>query len=187
MGTQTTMPCAQAEDCGLLGTLQSPNWVKVYLLSTVFFLSVSIVPRVEKCLGLSVGGRVLCLRSLTAYFCKPDNNGILVATLSRAGGHRQDFPHSEAGNGDEMLPQTPWYLLRRSHIQQGSENQNWNRYMAVSGPPDFSEKTQTEVVRARHIIIWTGRDCHTGNGTRRETKRQTEETMGRQHQRVDWP
>ena len=25
------------------------------------------------------------------------------------------------------------------------------------------------------------------NGTKRETKRQTEETMGRQHQRVDWP
>ena len=26
-----------------------------------------------------------------------------------------------------------------------------------------------------------------GNSSRRETKRQTEETMGRQHQRVDWP
>ena len=29
-----------------------------------FFLPVSIVPRVEKCLGLSVGERILCLRSL---------------------------------------------------------------------------------------------------------------------------
>ena len=27
----------------------------------------------------------------------------------------------------------------------------------------------------------------TGNSSRRETKRQTEETMERQHQRVDWP
>ena len=43
------------------------------------------------------------------------------------------------------------------------------------------------MVRARHKIIWTGQDYLTGNGTRRETKRQTEETMGRQHQRVDWP
>ena len=45
MGSQTTVPCAQAEDSGLLGLLQSPNWVKVYLISTVFFLPVSIVPR----------------------------------------------------------------------------------------------------------------------------------------------
>ena len=64
------MPCAQAEDSGLLGPLQSPNWVKVCLISTVVFLPVSIVPRVEKCLGLSVGDRIPCLRSLTADFCK---------------------------------------------------------------------------------------------------------------------
>ena len=48
MGTQTTMPCVQAEDSGLLGLLQSPNWVKVCLISTIVFLPVSIVPRVEK-------------------------------------------------------------------------------------------------------------------------------------------
>ena len=36
-------------------------------------------------------------------------------------------------------------------------------------------------------IIWTGQDYPTGNSSRRKTKRQTEETMGRQHQRVDWP
>ena len=63
MGTQTTVPCAQAEDSGLLDPLQSPNWVKVCLVSTVFFLPVSIVLRVEKCLGLSIGDRVLCLQS----------------------------------------------------------------------------------------------------------------------------
>ena len=56
------MPCAQAEDSGLLGQLQSPNLVKVSLVSTVFFLPVSIEPRAEKCLGLSVGNRVLCLQ-----------------------------------------------------------------------------------------------------------------------------
>ena len=48
MGTQTTMPCAQAEDSGLLGPLQSPNWVKVCLISTVVFLPVSIVPTTVK-------------------------------------------------------------------------------------------------------------------------------------------
>ena len=35
MGTQTTMPCVQAEDSGLLVPLQSPNWVKMCLISTV--------------------------------------------------------------------------------------------------------------------------------------------------------
>ena len=29
-GHSTTMPCAQAEDSGLLGPLQAPDWVKVY-------------------------------------------------------------------------------------------------------------------------------------------------------------
>ena len=51
MGTQTTVPCAQEEDSGLLGQLQPPNWVKVCLVSTVFFLPVSTEPGVEKCLG----------------------------------------------------------------------------------------------------------------------------------------
>ena len=49
------------------------------------------------------------------------------------------------------------------------------------------KRRQTEVVRARQTIIWTGKDYPTGNSSRRKTKRQTEETMGRQHQRVDWP
>ena len=44
---------------------------------------------------------------------------------------------------------------------------------------DYSEKTQTEVVRALHTIIWTGQDHPTGNSSRRKTKRQTEETMGK--------
>ena len=57
----------------------------------------------------------------------------------------------------------------------------------VETPPDHGEKTQTEVVWARRAIIWTGQDYPTGNSSRREAKRQTEETMGRQHQRLDWP
>ena len=38
-----------------------------------------------------------------------------------------------------------------------------------------------------NIKEWTGQDYPTGNSTKRETKRQIEEMMGRQHQRVDWP
>ena len=44
-----------------------------------------------------------------------------------------------------------------------------------------------KLARERHAIIWTSQDYPTGNSSRRETKKQTEETMGRQHQRVDWP
>ena len=91
----------------------------------------------------------------------------------------------DTGIGDEMLPQTSRYLIQRSHNQWGSESQNWKCHRAVWRHPDFSEKIQTEVVRARHTIIWTGQDCPTGNSTRRETTRQTEKTMGRQHQSVD--
>ena len=43
-------------------------------------------------------------------------------------------------------------------------------------------ETQTEVVWPRHTIIWTGQDYLTGNSSRRKTKRQTEEMIGRQHQ-----
>ena len=66
MGSHTKVPCAQAEDSGLLGPLQSPNWVKLCLVSTVFFTPVSIVLRVEKCLGLSVGDRVPIQNCLSA-------------------------------------------------------------------------------------------------------------------------
>ena len=69
-GHSDTVYCVQVEDSGLLGLLQAPKWVKVCLISTVFFLPVSIVPGVEKCLGLSVGDKVLCLWSLTANICK---------------------------------------------------------------------------------------------------------------------
>ena len=58
---------------------------------------------------------------------------------------------------------------------------------AIGPYEDLLTSVKTEVVRARHTITWTGKDYPTGNSSRRETKRQTEETMGRQHQRVDWP
>ena len=61
MGSQITVPCAQAEDSGLLGPFESPIWVKVCLVSAVFVLPVSIEPGVEKSLGLSlVRGFCVC-------------------------------------------------------------------------------------------------------------------------------
>ena len=100
--------------------------------------------------------------------------------------HNSRHWEKDTGFGDEMFLQTPRYLIQRSHNQWWHENQNWKRHRAVWRRPDFSEKMQTEVVRSRHKIIWTGQDYPTGNSTRKETKRQREETMGRQHQRMDW-
>ena len=70
---------------------------------------------------------------------------------------------------------------------QDADSAQYAQFYGHLKRPDFSEKTQTEVVWARHTMIWTGQDYPTWNSSRRETKRQTEETMGRQHQRVDWP
>ena len=107
MGTQTTVPCAQAEDSGLLGPSQSPSWVKVSLVSVVFVLPVSIEPGVEKCLRLFVGDNVLCLRSMTADFCKSvcsfischmhmsrnplEGYGMLCCQLSKGGMQALDY------------------------------------------------------------------------------------------------
>ena len=101
--------------------------------------------------------------------------------------HNSRHWKKDTGNGDEMFPQTPRHLIQRSHKQWGSESQNWKHHWAIWRPSDFSVKIQTEVVRAHHTIIWTGQDYPTRNSSRREMKRQTEETLGRQHQRVDWP
>ena len=78
------MPCAQAETSGLLGPLQSPNWVKVYMVSTVFFLPVSILPGVEKCLGLSIGDGYMS--------AEPDCRFLQVCLLF----HFTPVPHEQA-------------------------------------------------------------------------------------------
>ena len=85
--------CAQAEDSGLLGQLQSPIWVKVCLVSIVVFLPVSIVPRVEKCLGLSVGDRVLCLHK-SCYKVSISLAAILFMGLSSAVAHAGRILHT---------------------------------------------------------------------------------------------
>ena len=43
----------------------------------------------------------------------------------------------------------------------------------------FRTRFKVFIEEARHTIIWTCQDYPTGNSSRRETKRQTEETMGR--------
>ena len=82
-----------------------------------------------------------------------------------------------------MFPQTPRNPVQRYITNEEAKARTGN---GIGPYEDFSETTQTKVVRARHTIIWTGQDYTTGNSSRRETKRQIEKTMGRQHQTVDW-
>ena len=90
--------------------------------------------------------------------------------------------------GGGVLARGAKYLFHTSEPRERAPAYKLLSYLAliasVHRPPDFSDKSQAEVIRARHKIIWTGQDYPTGNSRRRETKRQTEETMGRQHQRV---
>ena len=84
-----------------------------------------------------------------------------------------------------MLPQTPRYLVQRSRNQWGSESENCKRHRPY-------EDLLTTVKRRKlkqygHVTRSSGLANPTGNSPRRKTKRQIEETMGRQHQRVDWP
>ena len=79
-------------------------------------------------------------------------------------------------------------VSHRDHISnKGVKNRIYIGNDAIGPYEDLltSMKRSIEVVRGRHAIIWTGQDYPTGNSSRRETKRQTEETMGRHRQRVD--
>ena len=72
-------------------------------------------------------------------------------------------------------------LLGISYRDHTTNEEVKTRIGNAIGPPDVSEKkTETEVVQARHTIIWTGQDYPTRNSSRMETTRQREETMGRQ-------
>ena len=93
-------------------------------------------------------------------------------------------PSDDRNHYQYNMPAQPDVKL---HRPSSSPSPSPKAFVESEQPTDYSEKTQTEVVRARHTIIWTGQDYPTGNISRRKTKRQTEETMGRQHQRVDWP
>ena len=79
---------------------------------------------------------------------------------------REDPVHGKAATGVPIFKSLVWLKrdhIKRSHNQWRSESQNWKCHRAIWRPPDFSEKTQTEVVRAHHTIIWTGQDYPTGN------------------------
>ena len=55
---------------------------------------------------------------------------------------------------------------------------------AIGPHEDLTSVKRRKLKWYRHVIRSSGL---AKNSSRRETKRQTEETMARQHQRVDWP
>ena len=56
-----------------------------------------------------------------------------------------------------------------------------NSIILFSASDDVNIRQNSMVSVFLHLLMFTV------NRSRRKTKRQTEETMGRQHQRVDWP
>ena len=110
------------EDSGLLGPLQSPNWVKVCLVSTLIFLLVSIEPGVEKCLSLSVGDRVLC-REASWPLCRwqgsvsaePDCRSLQVCLLFVF----LSVPHEQAVTGGILKTELPVWQGRSAGPGKG--------------------------------------------------------------------
>ena len=58
-------------------------------------------------------------------------------------------------------------------------------YSYIYRYPQAKEEKRAGAYTAQDQPDWP--DYATGDSSRRETKRQTEKTMGRQHHRVDWP
>ena len=107
--------------------------------------------------NIAIGSKIKLMRYLVSIFCMHVKRGPSQRTSKEVMEMRCLRKHLG--------------ISYRDHINKTTK---WKRHRAIWRLPDFSEKTQTEVARARYTIISTGQDCPTGNSTRRETKRQTE-------------
>ena len=61
-------------------------------------------------------------------------------------------------------------LTRTSTADCQHQKEKISNYLTFVSSVPSVKKTQTEVVRARHTIIWTGQDCPTGNSSRRRRR-----------------
>ena len=101
-------------------------------------------------------------------------------------------PHSRApkkntSHGNEVLPQDTTHLIQRPCYQRGSPCRdpagNWTKRT----PPDHPRETQTAVVWSCFQFIRSGQNHLARHSERGKKTRQTEEEVGRQHQRMDRP
>ena len=90
-------------------------------------------------------------------------------------------------HGNEVLPQDTTHLIQRPCYQQGSPCQDPADNWTTRRPPDDRKETQTAVVWSCFPCIRSGQNHLATHSKRRKKTRQTEEEVGRQHQRTDRP
>ena len=101
-------------------------------------------------------------------------------------------PHSRAPKkstsyGNEVLPQDTLHLIQRPCYQRGSLCQDPAGNWATRRPLDDRNETQTAVVWSCLPFIRSGQNHPARHNERGKKTRQTEEEVGRQHQRMDRP
>ena len=101
-------------------------------------------------------------------------------------------PHSRASkentsHGNGVLPQDTTHLLQRPCCQRGSPSQDPAGNWTTRRPAADRKETQTAVVWSCFPFIRSGQNYLARHSERGEKTRQTEEEVGRQHQRIDRP
>ena len=101
-------------------------------------------------------------------------------------------PHSRAPkkntkHENEVLPQDTTHLLQRPCYQRGSLCQDPAGNRTTRRPPDHSKEMQTAVVWSCLLFIRSGQNHLARHNEMGNKTRQTEENVGRQHQRMDRP
>ena len=101
-------------------------------------------------------------------------------------------PHSRApkkntSHGNEVIPQDTTHLIQRPRYRRGSLCQDQTGNRTTRRPPDHRKQLQIEVVWTCLLFIRYGQNHLAGHSERGKKTRQTEEELGRQHQRMDRP
>ena len=99
-------------------------------------------------------------------------------------------PHSRASkkntsHRNEVQSQDTTHLIQRPCYQRGSPCQDPAGNLSTRIPPDDSKETQTAVVWSCFPLIRSAQNRLARHSERGKKTRQTEEEMGRQHQRID--
>ena len=96
-------------------------------------------------------------------------------------------PKKNTSHGNEVLPQDTTHLIQRPCYQRGSPCQDPAGNRTTPRPPAHCKETQTAVVWSCLPFIRSGQNNLTRHSDRGKKTRQTEEEVGRQHQRINRP
>ena len=101
--------------------------------------------------------------------------------------HRRAPKMNTSHRNEVLLPQDTMHLIQRPCYQPGSLCQDPAGNQTTQRPPDHCKETQTAVVWSCLLLIRSGQNHLTRHSERRKKTRQTEEEVGRQHQKMDRP